>query len=97
MAAAEVGPQRFGHVDFRVRDLPQQVIADTHFAAGADQEVRIGLACRVEKACEALLVELLRPQPRFDGATGGIHDLRPPRPPAAGPRRAPPPPPPPPP
>src|SRR4249919_4103791 len=35
IAAAEVGPQRFGHPDFSVGDLPKQKIADAHLAAGA--------------------------------------------------------------
>src|SRR5687768_16870482 len=42
MAAAEIRPQRVGHPDLRVCDLPQQKIADTHFAARADQQIGIG-------------------------------------------------------
>ena len=48
--AAEVGPQRVGDVDLGVGDLPQQVVADAHLAARADQQIGIGLAGGVEEA-----------------------------------------------
>src|SRR5262245_28997114 len=59
--ASEVGPERLGYVDLRVRDLPQQVVADAHFAARANQQIRIRLTRGVEEAGKTLLVELLGP------------------------------------
>ena len=52
--AAEVGPQRVGDPDLGVGDLPEQEVADAHLAAGADQQIGIGLAGRVEKLAEPL-------------------------------------------
>ena len=46
--AGEIGPESFGDVDFGVGDLPEQEIADAHFAAGANQQVGIGQAGGVE-------------------------------------------------
>src|ERR1700719_1570234 len=42
--APKIGPQRLGDVDLRIRDLPQQEIADAQLAAGADEQVGIGQA-----------------------------------------------------
>ena len=38
---AEVRPQGFGDVQLGIRNLPQQKIADTHFARRANQQIRI--------------------------------------------------------
>src|SRR5688572_4491951 len=73
--AAEVRPQRVGHVDLRVRDLPEQVVADAHLTARADEEIRIRLTGRIEKAREPLFVEILGTHARFDGASCRIDDL----------------------
>src|SRR5215203_3954211 len=56
---AEVRPERLRDPDLGIGNLPQEEIADAHFSAGADEQIRIGLAGGVEKACEALFVELL--------------------------------------
>src|SRR5271170_5451902 len=37
LRGCEIGPQRFGHINLGVCNLPEQKIADAHFAAGADQ------------------------------------------------------------
>ena len=58
-ALAEVRPQRVGDPDLGVGDLPEQEVADAHLAAGADQQIGIGLAGGVEEAGEALLVDLV--------------------------------------
>src|SRR5258706_16221691 len=76
IAAAEIGPERFGDPDLRVRDLPQQEVADAHLAARADQQIRIGLPCRVEELAEAPLVERLGAHAGRDRATRGVDDLR---------------------
>src|SRR4029079_13530560 len=71
----EIGPQSICHVDLRIRDLPQQVIADAHFAAGADEEIRIGLTGRVEKTREPLFVENFGTHTKLDGASRRIDDF----------------------
>src|ERR1700734_3127985 len=42
--AAEVRPQRFRDENLGVGNLPEEKIADAHFAAGANQQVGIGQA-----------------------------------------------------
>jgi hypothetical protein len=51
----EIGPESFGDEDFRVGDLPEEEIADAHFAAGADEEIGLGEAVGVEMAGEFVL------------------------------------------
>src|SRR5205085_6165847 len=58
MMTAEIRPQRVGDPDFRVGNLPQEEIAHTHLAARSYQEVRVGLARRVEKFGKLRLVQL---------------------------------------
>src|SRR3954452_3227135 len=38
---SEVGPQRFGDIDFGVCNLPKQKVADPQFTAGANQQIRV--------------------------------------------------------
>src|SRR5262245_35564020 len=78
MPGAEVRPERVGHPDFRVGNLPQQEITDTHFAAGADQKIGIGLPGGVEERGEGGLVERLRIDAGADRTPRSIHDFRPP-------------------
>src|SRR5581483_785727 len=59
MAASEVGPQRLGEPDLRIRDLPQQEVADAHLAARPDEEIGIRLPRRVEELAEPPLVEIV--------------------------------------
>src|SRR5262245_713835 len=75
MPAPEVRPQRVSDVNLGIRDLPQQIVADSHLTARPDQEVRIGLASSVEKAGKALLVELLRAYAGGHRAPGSVDDL----------------------
>src|SRR5260221_60988 len=75
VVAAEVGPERLGHPDFRVRDLPEQEVADAHFAARPDQQIGIRLACRVEIIAELALVEFLGADAVRDRAARRIDDL----------------------
>ena len=72
---AEVGPQRVGDPDLRVRDLPEQEVADPHLAARPDQQVGIGLARGIEKISEALLVQLVGADARRHDAARGFHDF----------------------
>src|SRR5215469_9378619 len=53
----EVGPKDLGHPDFCVRDLPQQKIAYAHFAAGADEQVRIWHVMGVQVSAHRFIVE----------------------------------------
>ena len=38
----EIGPEFFGHMDFRVAELPEEKIRNAHLAGGADEEVGVG-------------------------------------------------------
>jgi hypothetical protein len=40
--------ERLGNIQLGVGDLPEQEIADAHLAGGADEQVRIGQAGRVQ-------------------------------------------------
>src|SRR5580692_7738475 len=42
LGAVEIRPQGFGHINFRVGNLPQQKIADAHLPARANQQVGVG-------------------------------------------------------
>src|SRR5262245_56813061 len=76
MAAAEIGPQRFGDPDLGVRDLPEQDVADAHLAARPDQQIRIGLPGGVEEVAEATLVEIIGTHAGGNRATRRVHDFR---------------------
>ena len=57
IGSTEVGPQRIGDVDLGIGDLPQQKIADAHFARRSDEQVGIGRPGRVEVCRDRLLIE----------------------------------------
>src|SRR5262245_36000752 len=59
---AEIGPERLRHQQFGVGDLPEQKIADAHFAAGADEQVRIGQVGGVEVLAQNLFGDVWRVQ-----------------------------------
>jgi hypothetical protein len=42
LGAREIRPEGFGHINLGVGNLPEEKIAHAHFAAGADEQVRIG-------------------------------------------------------
>src|SRR5579884_505877 len=46
--ATEIRPQRRRYVNFRVRQLPQEEVAEAHLAAGADHKIGVGKMARVE-------------------------------------------------
>src|SRR5712691_2535271 len=54
---AECGPVRVAEVELRVRRLPQQEPAEPLLAAGADDEVGVGLAGRVQVLGDVLDIE----------------------------------------
>src|SRR5271155_4798241 len=54
--ARKVRPQSLGHVNLRVGNLPQQKIADAHFAAGADQQIGIRQPGRIKMIGNVLFV-----------------------------------------
>src|SRR5271170_1407090 len=54
--ARKIRPQRLGHVNLRVGNLPQQKIADPHFAAGADQQIGIRKPGRIQTIGNVLFV-----------------------------------------
>src|SRR5204862_455420 len=72
VAAPEVRPQCFGDVNLGVRDLPEQVIADAHFAARANQEVGVRLPRGVQETRKALLIQILGTHARLHRAACGI-------------------------
>src|SRR5437867_11655947 len=76
MAPSEIRPERFGDPDLGVRDLPEQEVADAHFTAGANQQIGIRLARRVEQIAEPALVQILGAKAFGDGATRRIDDFR---------------------
>ena len=54
---AEVRPVFLCHPEFRVTDLPQQEVADPHFASRANNKIRIHRAGCVKMAAYGLLVD----------------------------------------
>jgi hypothetical protein len=57
LGAREIRPEGFGHINFGVGNLPEQKIADAHFAAGADEQVRIGQSGRVQVLGNHFLID----------------------------------------
>ena len=55
--AAEIGPQRRRDVNFRVCELPQQEITESHFAAGTNHEIGVGEIRRVEMFSNRLFID----------------------------------------
>src|SRR5207302_1356668 len=58
--AVEVRPERLGHKNLRVGDLPKQEIAQAHLAAGSNQQVRVRQATGIQMPRELLLSDLRR-------------------------------------
>jgi hypothetical protein len=73
----EVRPQDVGGPHLRVRDLPQQEVRDAQLAAGADEQVRIGMLGRVEPRRDGRLVDPIGGHTLIDEPLHGVHDLRP--------------------
>src|SRR5438552_14986026 len=66
----EVGPERRRHPELGVGDLPQEEVGDTHLAAGADEQIGVGDAVRVQRAAHVGLGHGLRRQ------LAGLHATR---------------------
>src|SRR5437667_698558 len=77
---AKIGPKRRCHDEFGVGTLPEQKVADPHFAAGANHQVRIGVMTGVKMLRNGRLVDLGRldfPMPDFAGDVADcLDDLR---------------------
>jgi hypothetical protein len=61
----EVGPQRVGEEELRVRRLPQQEVAQPQLAAGPDEQVGVRIlagGARFELVGEQRLVDVLGPE-----------------------------------
>src|SRR5438067_1021272 len=54
---AEIRPEGLGHDQFGVGNLPKQKIADSHLAAGSDEQVRIGHVLGVKVLGDDFLVD----------------------------------------
>src|SRR3990167_4712775 len=67
LRAIEIRPQYRGEIHLGVSQLPQQEVADTLLAAGADEQVRFGNAGQADKRFEAFF----RDRVRVDLAAGG--------------------------
>src|SRR6267378_5825805 len=77
---AKIRPQGLCDVDFRVGQLPQEKIAEAHFAAGSHDQIRIRQPARVEMLADQLLVYFQMIQAaiagrRFGHRTKRIDDL----------------------
>src|ERR1700690_2890681 len=59
----ELGPERVAEIQFGVREIPQQEIADALLAPGADQQVRIRRPGQGKPVRDPRLVNLRRLQP----------------------------------
>src|SRR6185369_1154894 len=59
LALPEIRPERVGHVDLGVSDLPQQEIADAHLPARPDEQIGIGDPRRSEMGRDELLIDVL--------------------------------------
>src|SRR6266581_8123141 len=57
--AVEVWPERLGDENLRIRNLPEQEIADAHFAAGADQQVGVRQALGIQVPGQPFLADAL--------------------------------------
>src|SRR5215813_8597004 len=56
----KIRPESLGHIDFRIRHLPQKKVTETKLTACADQQVRVWNACRPEMPSKKVLINLLR-------------------------------------
>src|ERR687895_685662 len=55
MHAAEVGPERFRHMDFCVRALPQEKVRNAQLTAGPHQQIKFRQVARVKFARDVVL------------------------------------------
>ena len=55
IAFFEFGPAAVGHPNLGIADLPEQKIADPHFAGRADQQIGVGHAGRVQAVLQSSL------------------------------------------
>src|SRR5690606_4270240 len=74
--AAKVWPECRGRVILGVRRLPDEKVAEAHFAASADNQVGIGLAGSVEVIGQDLLGHGLRGYALGEDRSHGVDDLR---------------------
>src|SRR6184192_3567364 len=60
MHAAEIGPKRFGHVDFSVGALPQKKVRDAQLAAGTHQKIKLRQVVGIQLASDIFLSQIVR-------------------------------------
>src|SRR4029077_11122019 len=75
MGAVEVGPENFGDEDFGVGNLPEEKIADAHFAAGANEKIGIRKIGGVEMAGELTFGDWLRGAVAVALGEEGVHGV----------------------
>src|SRR5438067_12897532 len=72
---AEIRPQRLRAVKLGVGRLPEQEVAESHFAGRADDQVRIGEPASVQVTRQGAFVELRQVRPLLRQFVDGIDDL----------------------
>src|SRR5919109_567547 len=70
VGGTEVGPERRRHPELGIGDLPQEEVGNTHLAAGANQQIGIRHAVRVQRAAHVGLGHRIRRQ------LAGLHATR---------------------
>src|SRR5512137_389471 len=57
----EVGPERVAEIELRIRQVPEQEIADALLATGADEQIRFGRACQLHLLSKQGFVDRIGP------------------------------------
>src|SRR5580704_14260361 len=75
MGTIEIGPKDFSDEDFGVGNLPEEKIADPHFAAGTNEEIGVGQIGGVEMARELFLGDGVRRAVAVALGEDGVHGI----------------------
>jgi len=75
LVAVEVGPVCGSAVVLGVGRLPEQEVREAHLSCGADDQVGVRQARRIEVSGEHVFVDSLRRDPFGDDPAGRLHDL----------------------
>jgi len=73
--AAEIRPEHRREPEFGIRGLPEEEVAEAHFAAGANQQVRLRQISRVEVPGDRFRSDRLGRNPASDDLPYGVHEL----------------------
>ena len=75
VASSKVGPEGFGKIEFRIRDLPEQEIADSRFPAGANKQVRVRKPGRGQVLLELSFMDVPRRFAALNVVNQAIHGV----------------------